>query len=369
MYQNLSHHDNQFIVSIARTIDEVEEMRESWESMQPYPIANIDYFLTLLKFRKNVVKPYVILITRNEIPEAIAVGRIENIIKTLKLKNRIIYLSKVKAIFFDIECLVGNLSIENSTIIITEAYKSLKKKEADVVAFSEVSTDSNVYKLSRAIPGFLFRDYFPKIQGHYKMTLPLSSNEFYKARKKAKNLRRIKNRLHREFEGNIEVNCFRDLEDVDRLCRDAEKISRKTYQFAAGDGIVNNVETRKKLSELAKKGWFLAYILYINNEPCAFEGGIYFDRTYYADYCGYNAEYRKYEIGTYLELNIIETLCEDPECQYYDFGWMDTFHKNRYCDVVIEEASFHIYRPSLKGLFLNFNKVLFGIICMIGRLV
>ena len=348
-------------VVIARSVAEVEGIRKDWIRCEPFPIADIDYFLAIINSQQKIVRPHVLMLKVKKDPKALIVGRIEYIPKTFIVGGVKIYSSEVKTLIIDIGCLIGDLSAENCTIVIKELYQSLKEKEADVVSFNEVSTDSDIYKMSRTIPGFLFRDYFPKIQGHYKMTLPSSSAEFYKKRKKAKNLRRIKNRLHREFEGNIEVQCFRNPDDVDRLCKDAEKISRTTYQFAAGNGIVNDIETRQKFSHLAKKGWLLAYILYINKEPCAFEGGIYFNRTYYADYCGYNNKYKKYEIGTYLELMIIETQSNDPAFSFYDFGWMDTMHKTRYCDIVEEEASFNIYQPSLKGVSLNAKKIIYSV--------
>ena len=129
----------QSIVAMARTIKEVEKMREKWELMKPFPSADIDYFLTLIRFRKNVIRPYVIMLSRGEKPKTLIVGRIEYISKELKIGTKSLYRSKVKSLIIDIGCLVGDLSLKNSTIIITELCKSLKKKEADVVAFSEVS--------------------------------------------------------------------------------------------------------------------------------------------------------------------------------------------------------------------------------------
>lgn len=363
MYQNISHYDNQFTVTVARTIEEVEEMRENWESLQLFPIADIDYFLTVINHRKNVVRPHVLMLCREEKPETLVVGRIEYLFKPFMFMGKILFRSKVKALFIDIGCLVGDLSIKNSATIISELIKSLKMREADVVSFNEVSTDSNICHLSKKRPGFLFRDYFPDIQGHYRMTLPSTIEELDKlgSKKRRKVLRRLRRRLYGEFPEKISIRCFRKKEEVDEFCRDAGVVSKKTYQHVWGSGFVNNTETRHLNYILADQHRFMAYILYIDGKPCAFEGGLIYEDTYFADYCGYDTLYKQYSIGSILEREIIESLCKDNNSKYYDFGWMNVDYKHRFCDIRWDEASFCIYQPSLKGVFLNGKKVILSV--------
>lgn len=355
--------DNQVIVSTARTIQEVEDMKASWESIQPYPTANIDYFLALLKLRQSVFRPHVILLSKGKVPKVLVVGRIENILKSFIFKGNILFKSKIRAIYIDIGCLIGNLSLQNCEIIISELIKSLKMREADVVSFNEVSTDSNICHLSNKFPGFFFRDYFPDIQTHYRMTLPSTMEEFYKtlSRNKRKQLRRKERRLYREFPEKISIRCFRKKEDVEEFCRDAEAVSKKTYLYALGSGFVNNTETRQLNVSLADHSSFIAYILYIDGKPCAFEGGIVYNNAYFSDYCGYDPQFKNFNIGTILLLKAIESICKDINFKYYDFGWMDVDYKHRFCDIKWDEANFYIYQPSLKGVFLNGKKVILSV--------
>ncbi|GAG42572.1 unnamed protein product, partial [marine sediment metagenome] len=71
--------------------------------------------------------------------------------------------------------------------------------------------------------------------------------------------------------------------------------------------------------------------------------------------------YKNYSIGSFLNLKVIEILCEDKHFKYFDFGWMDAGYKHDFCDIKWDEASLYIYQPSLKGVFLNGKKVIFSV--------
>lgn len=361
---NKSHRDGEYTLIIARSVQEVEKIRNLWKDMQPYPPADIDYFLTVVKSRQDVVRaqPYVILLSRDGEPETLLIGRTEDVQFKHKIRNNVLFEMMGRSLKIDIGGIVGNTSYANSVILISELIKSLKGGEADIAYFTEIPADSPIFQLAKTMPGFLCRDYFPSIEDHYKMTLPSSIDKFYNARKNKKRLRQIIRRLDREFSGNVSLKCYRKKDDVERFCRDAETIVKKTYQHALGGGFLNdftnNFERQQLMSILAERGGLLAYILYIEDKPCAFESGVIYQNTYYSEYCGYDPQYKQLRIGTILMLKVIEDLCNDIHFQYIDFGWMDASYKRRFCDSGWEEASFCIFRPTLKGITLNIKKVL-----------
>ncbi|MDY0039972.1 MAG: GNAT family N-acetyltransferase [Desulforhabdus sp.] len=353
---------NSTSVKTYREAAELPKLKTSWEEMELFPTAGYDYFHTLIECRDHAIRPHVIALNRGDRITALAIGRIERIEKQTDIKGLLKFKSTIRSILFDIGCFAGDFSESNSRLIVSELLASLKKGEADMAIFSEVPISSALYACARRIPAFCFRDFFPRIQGHYRMTLPDTPEQFYKAHKKAKNLRRIGNRLARDFEGRVRIQCFRDEADVERFCTDADLILRHASRYTPGMGFTERPEQGPLLKTLAAKGQMLAFVLYLDEAPAAFEGGVVHDQAYFADYCGYDQRFRKYEIGSYLEIKVIEHLCRQEGFGYYDFGWMDTFHKNRYCDILTREANFEIYAPSFKGLLLNTKKTLYHLI-------
>lgn len=339
-------------------------MRDMWEKMEPFPLASIDYCLTLVKLRQDErrAQPYVLLLLREGKPEVMLIGRTEDVPHHITIGGKRILTIKLRSLRIGIGGLVGNLSHANCVTLLSTLMASLKKGQADIAYFSEITTALSIFQLARTMPNILCRDYFPDIDLHYRMTLPDSIDDFYKARKKRKHLKRIMRRLDEDFSGNSVVTCFREPQKVEQFCHDAEEISKKTYQYAFGGGFVHSFaddrERSALLTLLAEHGWLLAYILYIEGKPCAFEGGIVYNGIYYSDYCGYDYEYSAYEPGTILQIHIIDELCQDNEVEYIDFGWMDVAYKRRFCDLKWEEASFRIFRPAFKGVMLNTIRVL-----------
>jgi Acetyltransferase (GNAT) domain len=361
MSKILLHKNNQFILSIAKSIKEVEDMRDAWEMFQPPPVSAIDYFLAIIKFKNSVIRPHVILLKQRDKPTAMIVGRIENVDKGLRFKNKIFFKSRYRCLKIDIGCILGNISPSVCNLLISKLIESLKRKEADYVSFSEVNTDSYIYKIGNKLPGILCRDHFPSIQGHYRMTLPSSLEEYFKtkSRNKRSYYRRIIKRFETDFKGQIYVRRFQNQEEVETFCKDASKISRHTWQYKSDNGFLYSDSVLKSMMMIAKDGRFRSYILYKNKEPISFYYAFIHDHIWFYDCSGYNLEYSNYRIGTFLLLKIIEELCLDTYFDYMDFGWMDVNYKKDYCDLFWNEANFIIYQPSLRGVLLNAKSVFY----------
>lgn len=64
-------------VKVLTTLAEVEEIRPWWESWQGNPDADIDLFLSFFRAGTQILRPHVIAIFRDGVPDAILVGRID----------------------------------------------------------------------------------------------------------------------------------------------------------------------------------------------------------------------------------------------------------------------------------------------------
>jgi len=67
-------------VVVARTVEEVEGLREAWETSRVSDIdSDIDYFLTVVRHAPGVLRPHVVLIRRPGQPALMAVARLERL--------------------------------------------------------------------------------------------------------------------------------------------------------------------------------------------------------------------------------------------------------------------------------------------------
>ena len=364
---NKSQHDHGYTVTTARSVKEVEEIRDIWKKIQIGPAADIDYYLTVVNSRKQVVRPHVIILSHDKYIESMLVGRIEDMRLEFKFGYKTLFRPKVRSLTIVEGGILGNTSYTNCAALISEVVTSLKQREADIVSFSEIPIDSNIYKIAKKMLGFLCRDHFPTVHPHYKMTLPATIDDFLRVRKNRKRLRNEMRRLQKSCSGNVAIKIFRERGQIDEFWRDAYKISKKTYQYALGGSFVNNIETPHLLTFLADRGWLRAYILYLEEKPLAFDLGYLHKNTYYDKNTGYDPKYKKFGVGTILLLKIIEDLCSDCHIHYIDFGAGDSAEKRRFCDLKCEEASFYIFKPKMKGVKLNAMRTISGASQRLGK--
>ncbi len=360
-----------YSVRIARSVEEVEEMRPVWEKMQCSNNTDIDIYLNDLKFIDNS-QPYVILLFFNGLPQAMMVGRLVKRSMDFKIGYKTLYKPRVSLLSIVYTGIVGEQSYTNSEAIIAEIINALNKGEADMVTMHFLRLDSDIYGLAKKKPGFLCRDYISDVKTHSKINLPGSMNEFL-VRLKSKH-KRYYNRHFYSCDGSpfkagspcrmfkklekkhqkVTFKCFQDKEDVDLLCSDAEEVAQKTYQRGLGTGFFYNREKARR-AFLAWHEWQVGYVLYVNDKPCAFWIGSVYGKRFLSEFLGFDPAYKKYEPGTILLMKIIDDFCEN-NIEELDFGVGEASYKKRFGDEHWEEESVYIFAPTLKGIKLNFAR-------------
>ena len=351
---------NNYKITCATNLEEIEKMRDVWEGMQTHPNSDIDHYLNLANTRSNIIRPHVILVTQNGHPTSMVVGRIEKLRFELKLGYKRIYCPTIQSFTVIYGGLLGNLSGDLCEALFREIMRPLENGQADLVRFNYLDVDSNMYRLANTLPGIFSRDRFPVVNTHWRMNVPKSIEDFYKSRSSKHRgwLRRMERLLERDYPGEVKYICYKSDGELIRVFADAEYIAQKTYQRDLQVGFVDSEETRKIYALLAKKGRLRAYITYIKNEPGAFWIGELYGNTFTLFSTGYDPMFRKYELGTVLFLKMLDDLCTLGVVRYLDFGFGDASYKSRFGDESWQEATVNIFSKNLNGLKINMPRIL-----------
>jgi hypothetical protein len=253
---------------------------------------------------------------------------------------------------------MGDSTVECSRQLVLEVCRLLKSKHLDYALLSNFPTDSTLYSAAKSSSGLLTRDYFPDKSVHWKMRLPESYPELLKKRKKKHRywLNRIQRVLEEEFPGRVQTRCFRQVGEVEAFCTDAETIAVLTYQRSLNAGFINDAAHQRRCRFAAQNDRFRGYILYIDDQPRAFWCGTLYKRVFHLAWTGYHPEWKKYELGTALFLKMVENLCGERVGEI-DFGLGEASYKERFGDESWEEATVHIYSPTLRGASLNLMRL------------
>jgi hypothetical protein len=345
-------------VRVLRSVSEVEEIRGTWMQMQRNPNADIDFFLTVLRTRPQILRPHIILCYRDGIPEAMLVGRLENGHVDLKIGYADFLRPRARMLIFIHGGLLGNPGSDTCEILVREVMKSLRLGEADIAFFNHLRADSPLYVSLACQPGVLNRDYFPALQIHRSMTMPASAEEFWLrlSPKVRKNQRWQAKKLLTDHTGRVRINCFRETSELELMFQDVEKVAKKTYQRGLGVGFVDSSEVRMFLHLKAEKEWLRTYVLYVADRPCAFWSGTLYRGEFHSDCMGYDPEYGKYSPGMYLITRVIEDFCKQDgagRVAGIDFGLGDAQYKEILGDISWEDASVYMFGPTLRGAGLN----------------
>jgi hypothetical protein len=341
-------------IQVARTVQEVEAIRDIWTSWQWNPNADIDFYLQVLRSRPEILRPHVLVLYRDGLPVAMLVGRLVLGQVEARLGYARLFKTRARTLIFIQGGQAGDMSAENSEILISEIIRSLRDGEADLAEFRFVRTDSPFYRLLTQHPGFFTRDFFPQVQPHWSMKLPDRTEDVptCTSAKERRQIRRHAKLLEASYSGNVRIEQFASGADLDRMCRDIEEVAKKTYQRGLGVGFFDSPETRGRLQFEAVRGWLRAYILYVADRPCAFWMGSLYGAVFYSGDVGYDPVYRKYELGKQVLMRVLEDLCQQGAKQM-DFGLGDAEWKQRFGDTKWQESSARIFAPTAKGLGIN----------------
>ena len=359
-------------VETLRSISEIEEIREFWMRMQWHPNSDIDFYQAVLKCLSSVVRPHVLVLWRDGVPQAILVGRLEDSRLNIHFGYSTIAGPANKTLVFVYGGVLGEPSSAECGLIMRTILGSLRAGEADRVFFNHLRTDCALYDAVLHVPQFFSRDYCTPGQMHRALTLPASFDDLRRSftQRVRSNLRWEANRILKAHGGNVRIQCFARPEELEHMIQDCEKVAAQTYQRGLGAGFRDSPLDRALVQWKADKGWLRSYILYIQDQPRAFWSGTLYRGTLHSDHMAYDPAYRKYAPGKYLMMRTIEAFCEQKgqcEVEIIDFGLGDAEYKRMLCDRTWLDASPSVFAPNLRGIALNAYRTPLMQLDLIGR--
>jgi Acetyltransferase (GNAT) domain len=357
-----------------RTVDSaegLETLRAHWEQFQHHPNADIDFFLTIIAARPEILHPLITVLYSDNEAVLLLAGRVEKVPVEIKIGYKVLLRPRLRRLTVVYGGLLGDLTPWRARRAVEALQNIMRRRRLDAVFLSSLRADGFLWSIAKRSPSVFLRDYVPEIQAHWQMTLPPTSADLVKVlagdpKFQFRRLERYRRSLEKDRRGRIAVHCLRSLEDVPRICEVAERITEKTYLRELGAGFVNNQENQRRLELLAKKGLLRAFLLEAGGPVIAYWIGTRYGPVFYLDFTSYHPEYRKYNVGTLLFVEMAKSLCEEGVGRI-DFGFGDAFYKHRFGDTSWNEASVYMFAPSLRGVVVNALRSVIGSMELVTR--
>ena len=191
----------------------------------------------------------------------------------------------------------------------------------DVLTLGDVPLDSPLHAAAAARQGsFMVAELSRKRSLRWLIRMPPSFDDYMMTlgAKSRQNLRREARQFEKQFQAVFQ--SVRNADQAEPFLRDAEAISRKTYQWNVGQRIVNDEPARQELVRRAQRGELQCYVLHADGAPVAFMRGRLAGGTFDFETAGFDPAFAKSSPGAVLLMFAIRDLIEQARCTTFDFG-------------------------------------------------
>lgn len=166
-------------------------------------------------------------------------------------------------------------------------------------------------------------------------------------------LNRKRRKLVERSGGKLDLEEFRQPEEIERFFSAAIPLSRRTYQARLLDaGLPENDTARNAALELAAQDLLRAFLLRVDGHAVAYlylpiEGA-----TLRYAFLGYDPDYAPYSPGTVLQLEAMERLFAEQRYRYFDFTEGEGAHKALFGTDSVDACDFFLLRGGLSNRLL-----------------
>jgi Acetyltransferase (GNAT) domain len=347
--------DVPYEVKVLTTLEEVEELRHFWSSVQRDPEGDIDFYLFIVNLRPEIIRPCIVVAYKNGNPVTLLAGRIEDSRFEIKIGYKVLGRYKVRRFVNFYGGFMGQKDLEITTLVLKRLLQALREQGACLCVWDGVRWGSDLHRVLKSVPNLFCRDHLANPNPHWTMNLPGSLEELFEKKMNKKHrywAKRTMRMLEKDFPGAVRYVCYLAPQEMPVLFRDAIAVAQKTYQWGLGVGFNDSEEQKKRLDLESRKGWLRGYVLYLKEAPVAFWICTLYGETVHLDCTGFDPGLRKYEVGTALLLRVIADMC-GQKVKKMDFGLGTALYKEKFGDFKFDETTMWIFQFGLRGIFLN----------------
>lgn len=342
-------------IRVACSRDELEPLREGWERLQGRQFAtDPDVFPHILDWQPQTLRPHVVAVERQGEVTALVLGRIEEIRLRTRVGYRTVYAPRVRALTVVYGGVLGDLDDEGAEVVLAALRHPLVCGEVDVLRLRNLDTGSPLRRAVGRTPSILHEHGAPTSH-HWELAVPSSYDAFLGSLSPStlKSARRYPRRLEKSFGDRLSLRIFRGASESDRVFTDLAAVASKTYQHALGVAFAQSELERRIVRLLMNRGWFRAYVLYLDGEPISFWQGHVYRGAFFTGIPGYDPAYTDLRVGNYVLFRLIADLCADDAVDTLDFGWGEAEYKRRLSTRSRLEQDVHLFAPTTKGCLTN----------------
>jgi CelD/BcsL family acetyltransferase involved in cellulose biosynthesis len=344
-------------VVVARSVEELEPLREDWERLQGSHFAtDPDVFPAILAWQPHAIRPHAVGLRGDDGRlRALVLARVEDIRLTTKIGYAKVYRPKARAFTVVYRGILGELSDADARVVVGELLRSLSGGEADVLRFRRLVVGSPVHTAASTATRSILRERRSPPTSHWELDVPDSYDAFLASLSRAtrEGAKRYPRRLEKEFGDRLTLEVLGDPADAERIFTDLRRVAEKTYQQGLGVAFAQD-ELRRRLTTMQmERGWFRAYVLYLDGDPVAFWQGHAYRGVFSTGVPGFDPALSNLRVGNYVLFKLIADLCEDEAMHTLDYGFGDAEYKRRFGTRSWEEQDLLLWAPTFKGFRTN----------------
>jgi hypothetical protein len=338
---------------VLRSPGELEAMREAWSEMGfPYIDADLDYLMTVTAARAEISRPHVVVVGDDGATDGMLVGRLEQRVLPVRFGYATLWRPSMRCITVVHGGVVGSKPAVRA--MVASLLRSLEEGEADAIFLHRVAVGTPLHAEASTQAGLACRQRFVAPTRHWGADLPATFDAFLSGltQKERANVRRAQRKLLQDFGERIEIRRLGAERELGPMIADLEHVASKTYQRGLGAGF-SAADDRPLVRCAVDRGWFNAWVMYIDGAPCAFEIGHLYGGTFFSAAKGFDPAYGRHRIGTSLHMRMLQDLCDDPRVEAIDFGFGDADYKRRYATRCWYETDLVVYAPAIRPILVG----------------
>jgi len=331
-----------------------ESIVRFWKENQWHPYGDMDYFSHEYENRTKGWSPFILAIRDNEKIFSCVIGRMQRLPVSFQFGYTVFHGPNLNTLTIHRTGLLGEWKYAHYELLQEKLWELMSSGSIEAVTLRATPRNSPMQELCRSRLSPLRRDHVQITQEHWLLNQLHSFEGFVKSHSNIKGtFRKHANRLRKSYGTSLAIKCYAEPYELDVMLEHSEKIARETWQRRVGEQSFLKDEVRSRYLFYCNLGWSRAFLLYIENNPVAFLHGIVYKNVFYAENKGYDPLYRSEGVGTYLLMQVIREMCEDPLIHSVDFNVGNDEDKKRYCSTSFSVSDIQLFGPGIKPQFLN----------------